>query len=298
MTRASVRGSGARAAAQVRPERPFARFRWTVTVVLLALLAWSTWSVDATWGRLLQAPGRAVGFVGTLVETASLEPLGVALEAMWESIAIAWIATLLGAALSFPLVFLAAANLTRSRVRQPVRQVLNVFRAIPEIVLAIALIPFLGLGPVTGAVAMGISSIGTLGKLSAEIVESIDDGPLQAVEASGGGRLERLRWAVLPQAMPEIAAFWLYRFEINIRVSAVLGVIGIGGIGGFIAQAVERNVFERIGLGLLVVILATMLVDAISSRLRRRLIEGPSPAAQARRERASTGGGPTGDDAA
>lgn len=290
MTETRSRPARSRLAEQVRPERPFARFRWTVTLVLTALLVWSSATVDASWGRLTEAPGRAVGFAQTLVANASLEPLGVALEAMWESIAIAWIATLIGAVCSFPLVFLAAGNLTRGRVKQPVRQLLNVFRAIPEIVLAIALIPFLGLGPVTGAVAMGISSIGTLGKLSAEIVESIDRGPLEAVEASGGGRLTRLRWAVLPQAMPEIAAFWLYRFEINIRVSAVLGVIGIGGIGGFIAQAVERNVFERIGLGLVVVILATMLVDAISSRLRRRLIEGPSPAAQARRERASVAG--------
>lgn len=279
---------------QLRPEKPFARFRWTVTTLLVAGLVWSALTIDARWDRLAQIPGRTWNFLGLLVRDASLGPLVIALEAMWESVAIAWVATLVGVAISFPLIFLASFNIANRWVVLVVRQVLNLFRAIPEIVLAIAFIPFFGLNPVTAAVAMGVSSIGTLGKLSAEIVEGIDRGPLEAVEASGGGWLAKLRWGVLPQAMPEIAAFWLYRFEINIRVSAVLGVLGIGGIGTFLTQAAQRNYYDRIGLGLVVVIVVTMLIDGASARVRRRIINGPPAELDQKREaeaRAQIGGG-------
>ncbi len=259
-----------------RPARPIAWFRWIVTFAVVVPLVLSAITVDADWSRLFtRAPERSLTFVSNLVGNFSLEYLGRALGEMWVSVAIAWIAALLGAAMSFPLVFLASSNLAPRPVVFVTRQVLNVFRAIPEIVLAIALLPFFGLSPVTAAVAMGVSSIGTLGKLSAEIVEGIDKGPLEAVDASGGGWLHKLRWAVLPQAMPEIAAFWLYRFEINIRISAVLGVIGIGGIGGFIAEATRFGAFDRVGIGLLVVVMVTMTIDQLSAMVRRRLISGP-----------------------
>ncbi|QBI19318.1 phosphonate ABC transporter, permease protein PhnE [Egibacter rhizosphaerae] len=273
----------------VRPEKPFARFRWTVTVVVLGVFLWSTLTVDAAWGRLLQAPERAWTFLVLVIENASLAPLLIALEDMWISVAIAWIATIIGVVLSFPLIFLAAYNLVPRWIVQPVRQVLNVFRAIPEIALAIAFVPFFGLDPVTAALAMGISSIGTLGKLSAEIVEDIDRGPLEAVEASGGGWLSKVRWGVLPQAMPEIAAFWLYRFEINVRVSAVLGVIGMGGIGTFVQEAMRFNDYERIGLGLVVVVVVTILIDTVSSALRRRLIAGVPVSVDAKRQQIPDG---------
>ena len=272
---------------QLRPEKPFARFRWTVTIVLGAAFVWSALTIDARWDRVFQIPERTWNFLGLLIQDASLGPLVIALEAMWESVAIAWVATLIGVAFSFPLIFLASFNVANRWVVLVVRQVLNLFRAIPEIVLAIAFIPFFGLNPVTAAVAMGVSSIGTLGKLSAEMVESIDRGPMEAVAASGGGWLAKLRWGVLPQAMPEIAAFWLYRFEINIRVSAVLGVLGIGGIGTFLTQAAQRNYYDRIGLGLLVVIVVTMLIDGASARVRRRIINGPPVELDQKREAAA-----------
>ena len=131
-----------------------------------------------------------------------------------------------------------------------------------------------GLGPVAGALAIGIHSIGTLGKLTAEVIEGIDSGPVEAARAAGGRWAQIQRWGVLPQVLPEIIAFWLYRFEINIRAAAVLGVVGAGGIGFIIQQTIVFGRFPRAGTALLVVIVATIAVDAVSGWVRRRIIEG------------------------
>ena len=155
------------------------------------------------------------------------------------------------------------------------RQVLNAIRAFPEIILAIAImIPIAGLGPVAGALAIGLHSVGTLGKLTAEVIEGIDSGPVEAARAAGGRSLQIQRWGVLPQVLPEIIAFWLYRFEINIRAAAVLGVVGAGGIGFSLQQTITFHRYELTGTLVIVIVVATIAVDTVSGWVRRRIIEG------------------------
>src|SRR5690606_17316612 len=138
-----------------------------------------------------------------------------ALGYMVESLQIAWLGTVLGAIISLPLGFFGAKNVSSGLVSNLMRQVLNAIRAFPEVVLAIAImIPIAGLGPVAGMLAIGLHSVGTLGKLTAEVIEGIDPGPVEAARAAGGSSLQVQRWGVLPQVLPEIVAFWLYRFEI------------------------------------------------------------------------------------
>ncbi len=138
--------------------------------------------------------------------------------------------------LSLPLGFLAAHNVSPRPVSAAVRVFLDAIRAFPEIVLAVVVfVPIAGLGPFAGALAIGIHSVGTLGKLTAEAIESIDRGPVEAARATGGSALQVQRWAVVPQVLPEIIAFWLYRFEVNVRAAAVLGVVGAGGIGSLLS---------------------------------------------------------------
>jgi len=210
----------------------------------------------------------------------SPEAVQRAMPKVMESIFIAWIGTMLGATFSFPLAFMAAKNMTPPWVNTGIRQVLNGIRAIPELLVAMLLIPITGLGPWTGAVALGIHSIGTLGKLSSEVVEGIDPGPVEAVAAVGGGQLARIRFAVIPQVMPNIVAYWLFRFEINIRASAVLGVVGAGGVGAELIAQLKFRDFARAGTVLFLTIAAVLVVDTISGRVRRRIISGepePSP---------------------
>ena len=260
-----------------RPVRPSSRLKWLLTGVLFAVVAWAAISVEVEPDRLLELPGS----LSTIFYRMFLAPgpdwstLGGAFDAMMESVQIAWLGTIIGAILSLPLAFLGAKNVTSSFVSNVTRQVLNAIRAIPEILVAVVVfIPMVGLGPYAGTLAIGVHSIGTLGKLSAEAIEGIDPGPVEAARATGGNALQVQRWGVLPQVLPEIVAFWLYRFEINIRASAILGAVGAGGIGEFLVQALNFRRYDRAGMAIIVVIVITILIDLASGWVRRRIIEG------------------------
>jgi phosphonate transport system permease protein len=197
---------------------------------------------------------------------------------MWDSIAMAWVGTMIGALFAVPLCFLAAENLAGRPVAWVTRQLFNVIRAVPEIIVALLFIPMFGLNPMAGVLAIGVHSIGSLGKLLYEIIEGIDSGPIEAADAVGASRIQRLRWAVIPQVAPELTSFILYRFEINIRASAVLGMVGAGGIGNDLVQAIRFKEHGTAGLALIVVVVCTIAVDTISGAIRRRIVRGPDGA--------------------
>ena len=176
--------------------------------------------------------------------------------------------------ISFPNIFLAANNVSLNSFSRATKQVLNVIRAFPELILAFVLLPITGLGPLTGTLAVGIHSIGTLGKLSSEVIEGIDEGPLESIKSSGGSKLNELFFGVIPQVMPTITSYWLYRFEINLRASAVLGVVGAGGVGAELINQLRFRDFPRAGTVLVVTILMVLIVDTISAAIRRRIIKG------------------------
>ncbi len=262
-----------------RPEKPFNRFKWIVTAVLLVMFLGSSATVDVQLGQITALPERTVFYLGLMFGPPDLGEIPRATTAMIESLGMAWIGTMIGAALSFPLAFLAATNLFSKPIVFVARQILNLFRAVPEIVFLIMLLPVTGLTPVSVALALGISSIGTLGKLSAEVIEGIDHGPVEAADAAGGGRLQRIRWSVIPQVIPEIVALWLYRFEINIRNSAVAGAVGAGGIGTLLIRQISQlRDWAAAGTALAVMVILTLIVDTISGRVRRRIIRGPQRA--------------------
>ncbi len=265
-----------------RPNAPGRRRRNASLLAVAAVVAWCALSVEIEVEGLAELPsGVANVFYEMFLEDGpDWLYLGRSLEAMLESLQIAWVGTVVGAVISLPLGFFAARNVSSGLVSNIVRQVLNAIRAFPELVLAIAIfIPIAGLGAVAGALAIGIHSVGTLGKLTAEVVEGIDPGPVEAARAVGGGPLAVQRWGVLPQVLPEIVAFWLYRFEINIRAAAVLGVVGAGGIGLVLQQTIVFGRFSRAGMAIIVVVVITILVDTVSGWVRRRIIEGAPGAA-------------------
>jgi phosphonate transport system permease protein len=270
-------------AAGVRPKRP-GRARYVVLELLaLAIVVLSVVGIDAKWERLLEAPAVAWNYLVLMArgvfQNPFAEPFGdywtTSLEFMMQSLAMAWVGTVIGALLSIPFGFLAASNVAPAPVVFGVRQILNAIRAIPDVILAIVLmVPIFGLGPLPGALAIGVGSIGTLGKLTSEVIEGISTGPVEALRSAGARPLQVLRWGVLPQVLPEILAFWLYRFEINIRASAILGVIGAGGIGSYLGRVFDAREWDRVGIALLVIIGVTMLVDQLSGAIRHRIISG------------------------
>ena len=256
------------------PHRPFDRYKAVMTALLVVLVLWSALELDAKWSRLVDLPqdlwtlGR---LMFTRMEAGKIDDL---VGAMWESISIAWMGTLIAALFAIPMSFFAAENLTGRWGCQVMRQIFNLLRAVPEIILALIFIPVFGLTPMAGVLAIGIGSIGTLGKLFYEIIEGIQRGPIEAVDAVGSTRIQRLRWGVLPQVSPELASLVMYRFEVNIRASAVLGVVGAGGIGGDLQQALLFKDFGTAGLGLIIIVIGTITVDTISGAIRRRIVRG------------------------
>lgn len=243
---------------------------------MLLVFAWCVVDLGLKLDRLLALPGKLLGILEAMLLPPDWSYAGEAWTEMVVSIQMAWIGTLIGAVLSLPLGFFAAHNVSNRGVSVALRVFLDAIRAFPEIVLAVVVfVPIAGLGPFAGALAIGIHSVGTLGKLTAEAIESIDRGPVEAARAAGGSGLQVQRWGVLPQVLPEVVAFWLYRFEINIRAAAVLGVVGAGGIGALLQQTINYGRYPEAGMALVVVIAATLLIDTISGRIRRRIIEGP-----------------------
>lgn len=276
--------------------RPKAPPKWPYTVaglVLIGIVLLAGWSLDdAKWERLPQFPGEVLQYAGQMLDGVltwpGAHPEGQSdpgltygdwwlesLKLMGESVALAWIGTCVGALFSFPLAFLAASNTAPWFVRLPVRTFFNAIRAVPEILLAvIVMLPLFGLNPMAGAMAIGIHSIGSLGKLTLENIEAVDPRPVEAVAAAGASWWQRIRTAVVPQMLPETVAFWLYRFEVNIRASAILGVVSAGGIGALLNRVLRGREWEWGGIMLAVIIIVTILVDQISAGLRHRILHG------------------------
>ena len=262
-----------------RPARPSHAKRNLAIVGAALVIGWAVVTVGVDPAEILELPGGlGLVFYEMFLKTGpDWSYLPTAVDGMVESLQLAWVGTVIGAVISLPLGFFGARNVSSGLVSNVMRQVLNAIRAFPEIVLAIAIfIPIAGLGPVAGALAIGLHSVGTLGKLTAEVVEGIDPGPVEAVRAAGGRSLQIQRWGVLPQVLPEVVAFWLYRFEINIRAAAVLGVVGAGGIGFSLQQTLQFKRYPLAGTAIIVVVVATILVDTLSGWVRRRIIEGGS----------------------
>jgi phosphonate transport system permease protein len=235
------------------------------------------WHLDIAWSRLLRLPGEGVEYFGKMFLPPDWSQAGKALAATISSVQMAWIGTVIAAIVSLPLSFLAAATIAPRWVRLPMRLLFDVIRAVPELVLAIVILSVTGLTPFTGALAIGIHSVGTLGKLSFEAIEGADPGPIEAGKACGAGRSQVIRWSVWTQVQPEILSVWLYRFEVNVRAGAVLGLIGAGGVGQMLLENIRFRRWEVIGMLLIVVVMVTILIDLASGAVRGKIINGRWP---------------------
>jgi len=200
------------------------------------------------------------------------------LNLMVITILMALIATILGAILAFPLSFLGARNMMSNSVGAMilyrfVRGFFNLFRSI-EILIWVALFAtWLGYGNAfTGVMALVIHTIAALGKLYSEQVEAIDPGPLEAIRAAGGSKLQIIRYAVIPQIIPSFLAFTLYRWDINVRMATIVSLVGGGGIGMLLFWYRHSRNFNELGAVILAIIIVVWTLDYISGRVRERIV--------------------------
>ena len=195
------------------------------------------------------------------------------LALMGETLLMAYVGTLLGASAALALCFLASKNVTaNTTVVFITRRFLEFSRTVPEMVFALIFVVAFSLGPLPGILALAIHSTGALGKLFAEVVENIDMKPVDGVVSTGGSWLHKVRFAVLPQVASNFASYALLRFEINVRGAAVLGFVGAGGIGQTLLEVIRKFYYADISALLVMIIATVMLIDAVTERVRHKLL--------------------------
>ncbi|MCB8991947.1 MAG: phosphonate ABC transporter, permease protein PhnE [Ardenticatenaceae bacterium] len=213
---------------------------------------------------------------GSLQET---QTLSLVLEKIGETVALAFMATILGVIFAVPLSFLAARNLMEgNRVTRFIytvtRTVLNVIRSIETLMWAIVFAVWVGLGPFGGTLALWLHTVAALGKLYSEAIESIDPGPIEALRAAGARGPQVAVYAVLPQIFPTFTSFTLYRWDINVRMSTVIGLVSDAGLGFLVIQWIRLNRFSAMATAIIAIVLVIAILDYVSGKLRQRIIVG------------------------
>lgn len=195
------------------------------------------------------------------------------LPALIETINIAAVATIIGALLATVFSLLASRNMdVPPALIAPVRRVMDIMRAFPELIIALFLIFVLGAGPVPACIAVAFHTAGALGKLFSEVNENIDRKPLEGLKAVGGNWLQRVRFGVIPQVLPNYSSYFLLRFEINVRASAILGFVGAGGIGTELSRAIGWGSGSETAALFVMLFLTIVAIDQLSSYLRRHFV--------------------------
>ena len=196
---------------------------------------------------------------------------------MVETIFMALMATTLGVIFAVPISFLAARNLM---ARNPlgtviyylVRLVMNILRAIEPLIWAIIFVVWVGIGPFAGTLALFLHTVAALGKLYSEAVESIDPGPIEAITATGANRLQTIVFAVIPQVVPPFIAFTIYRWDINVRMSTVIGFVGGGGIGFLLIQWINLFQYRQAAVAVWAIAIVVAVMDYVSAIVRERVV--------------------------
>jgi phosphonate transport system permease protein len=199
----------------------------------------------------------------------SFRNLDYYVEEMIVTVQIAVWGTALAVLFSVPFGILSSSNLVPWWVYQPVRRLMDAFRAINEIVFAVLFVVAVGLGPFAGVMALFIHTTGTLAKLFSEAVEAIDHRPVEGIRATGASRVQEVVYGVIPQVLPLWVSFSLYRFEANVRSATVLGIVGAGGIGQVLFENIRGFYYAETATLLLLIIVTVTIVDLISAQLRR-----------------------------
>ncbi len=192
-------------------------------------------------------------------------------SATLETLAIAGVGTAIGLPLAFCLGILAAGNVTPRIVHAPLRLFLGGVRAVPSMVYALLFVILAGLGPVAGALAIAMGTVGDLGRLFADEMEEIDRAPVEAVASSGAGLLATTAAARLPQVTTAYVAWTLFYLEINARKSSVLGIVGAGGIGYPLFMAFNARNYTRVMAAIVAILVLVVSVELVANRLRSLL---------------------------
>jgi phosphonate transport system permease protein len=197
------------------------------------------------------------------------------LKSMAETVAMAFLGTLLASLVALPLGFLGARNVIPSRVfRFLTRRVFDLFRGLDQLIWALVFVRAMGLGPIAGILAIFVSDTGVLAKLYSEAIENAERGQVDGIRATGAAGLMTLRLGVLPQVLPVMLSQALYQLESNSREATILGLVGAGGIGLRLSERIQINAWDQVAYIIVLILITVAAIDFISKRIRTRLIVG------------------------
>jgi phosphonate transport system permease protein len=245
---------------------------------IVALTLFSIWWIDITLAQIGPGLIRLAKLVTLMFPPSAGGHLQLFLESMGETLAIAFLGTLVAAVVAAPLGLLVAKNTTPSlALRFLIRRVLDTIRGIDTLIWALVFVGVVGLGPFAGILAIAVSDTGAFGKLFSEAIESTPARERETIVASGGSPWMAVRFGLLPQVLPVIAGQVLYFFESNTRSATIIGIVGAGGIGLQLSEQIRTYNFDQVAFIVLMILVAVAIIDWISGKLRAAMI-GHQPA--------------------
>ncbi len=251
--------------------------RWAFCLFAAGYLLYLQWLFD--FGKLLTGLSQLGVIVRLMVDWTGFTTWDhrELLRSMLETVAMAYLGTMLALVLSLPLGFLGARNIIPARVfRFFTRRMFDGMRGLDQLIWALVFVRAVGLGPIAGILAICVADTGVLSKLFAEAIENIDRKQVEGVTSTGGSFLGALRFGVLPQVLPVMISQTLYQIESNSREATILGLVGAGGIGLRLSERIQINAWDQVAYLIVLILIAVALIDNLSRMLRLRLIGTPS----------------------
>jgi phosphonate transport system permease protein len=247
----------------------------TISIIgfILAIAVFATLRLEFSLARFGSGIIQLGTFLGLMVPPTAGTQLWTFVHALAETVAIAFLGTLLAAIISFPLGFLAAKNVMTQRVVQFfARRFSDSIRGVDTLIWALIWINVVGLGPFAGVLAIMTSDIGSFSKLYSEAIEAVDQKAQEGVLSTGGSRIQSIRFGIIPQVLPVLISQTLYYFESNTRSATIIGIVGAGGIGLHLAEMIRTYEWDRVSFIILMILVTVAAIDALSSRFRKALM--------------------------
>lgn len=247
-------------------------FAWFVSIAVI-MYCWQAISEKTTWFFVVDAPNIA-GDIASRAMPPRWPYINELWEPLWDTINIATIGTLLSLILAVPVAFLAARNTTPHQIfcRLPALLIIVSSRSINSLIWALLLVAIIGPGIFAGTIAIALRSIGFCAKLLYEAIEEIDEKQVEAIKATGASPWQVMAYGIVPQIMPSFAGITVFRWDINIRESTVLGLVGAGGIGLQMQASLNVLAWPQVSLILLVIFIAVILSEMVSAKVRGAII--------------------------
>ncbi|MBQ6734964.1 MAG: phosphonate ABC transporter, permease protein PhnE [Lachnospiraceae bacterium] len=249
--------------------------RLLILAVLLVIVGWGAYGFEIGLDENGVNMAKSIfnGLTHPETELFNLGPKGIPYLIL-ETIAIAFLSTVIGTILAIPVSFLSSTNIVPRPVALIFRAIVLFIRTIPSLVWALIWVRVTSTGPFCGVVTQSVCSIGMISKMNVTAIENLDTGVLEALDACGANTFEKIRVGVLPQLSASFVSTAIYRFDINLKDATLLGIVGAGGIGSPLNDAIGNMRWNRVGAFLIVLIVMVVIIEFVSTRIRARLAQG------------------------